>query len=208
MSLRHADPERETITGDTVVFDDLTDAFVAIKVAIPDAVAKEKNGVGWDALVASFVAASKSLSRFEMTDERRFATDYIKQNDVVVATVGLLRWRCQQAKKQASVVSMRGDKSGRETIRKCIEAARAMLAFKQLAESHKKRVAQRRLRLNATWEEARPMREAERQRRREEGAAKAKEERERRRAENRALHHDRLKSRYRSIGPGLRVRPA
>lgn len=207
MSLRHADPEREAITADTVVFDDLTDAFVAIKVAIPDVVAKEKNGVGWDALVASFVEASKALSRFEMTDESRFATDYIKQNDAVVATVGLLRWRCQQAKKQASIVSMRGDKSGRETVRKCIEAARAMLAFKQLAESHKKRVAQRRLRLNAAWEEAKPVREAERQRRFEEGSARAKEEKERRRAENRALHHDRLKSRYRRVGSGLRVRP-
>lgn len=207
MSFRHADPVRESIAEGTVVFDDLTDAFVAIRVAIPDEVAKEKNGVGWDALVVSFVEASKALSRFEMTDESRFATDYIKQNDAVVATVGLLRWRCQQAKKQASIASMRGDKSGRETVRKCIEASRAMLAFKQLAESHKKRVAQRRLRLNAAWQEAKPVREAERQRRFEEGSARAKEEKERRRAENRALHHDRLKSRYRRVGSGLRVRP-
>lgn len=207
MSLRHAHPQREGVTEESVVFDDLTDAFVAIAQMLPPMIAEEKNGVGWESVVKDFLAMSQALSRFEMTDESRFATDYIKQNDAVVATVGLLRWRCQQAKKQASIASMRGDKSGRETVRKCIEASRAMLAFKQLAELHKKRVAQRRLRLNAAWQEAKPVREAERQRRFEEGSARAKEEKERRRAENRALHHDRLKSRYRRVGSGLRVRP-
>jgi hypothetical protein len=197
MSLRNAHPERKTIAADTVVFDDLTDAFVAIPPVMPSLIAQEKNGIGWDAAVAAFVEMSKSLSRFEFTDQARYATDYIKQSDATAATLDLLKWRCSQAKKSAAIASLNGKPEARGHVSGLKECSRAIAHFMKLAEMLRERVRERRRQLNVEWNEAAPLR----QERRERAADERAERRAIRKAENRALYHDRLKSGDRSIGP-------
>lgn len=197
MSLRHAHPERKSIAADTVVFDDLTDAFVAIPPVTPPVIAQEKNGIGWDAAVAAFVEMSKSLSRFEMTDEARYATDYIKQSDATTAMLDLLKWRCSQAKKVAAAASLNGTPEARGYVARAKECSRALARFITLATMVRERVKDRRKQLNVAWEETIPQREAQRERSADERA----ERRAIRKAENRALHHDRFKRGDGGIGP-------
>lgn len=198
MSLRHAHPDRKAIAADTVVFDDLTDAFVAIPPVMPPVIAQEKNGIGWDAAVLAFVEMSNSMSRFEMSDETRYASDYIKQSDATVAMLDLLKWRCTQAKKNAAIASLNGKPEARGYASRTRECYRAIARFITLARMLRERVRDRRKQLNVAWEETIP----QRQERRERAADERAERRAIRKAENRALHHDRLKGEDRSVGPG------
>lgn len=201
MSLRYAHPERDGITEESIVFDDLTDAFIAIEPIIPAMVAEEKNGVGWETLVSAFVAMSKALSRFEMTDESRFATDYTKESDVMAAVLGLLKWRCSQAKSGAAAASLKGTPEARGHVRRCSECYRAMLHLKKLTDMMRKRVVARRAELNRAYEEASPMRAQKR----EERYLSIREQRAISKAENKAkwsARHDGLEGRDGGIGTG------
>lgn len=202
MSLRHAHPDREDITNDTVVFDDLTDVFVLIKSVMPDSIAEKKNGVGWDTLVDSFVSLSNALSRFEYADISAYATDYAKRNDALIAEMDLLRWRCSQSKTASASASITGSEHARGHASRCNECIRAMMRFKHLAAMMRSRVTRRRAELNREWREAKPLRE-QRRKEEEDRRAASKEERRRRNSEEwRRLNHDRFERDHGIVGTG------
>lgn len=150
MSLRHKEPDREEITIETVVFDDLADLLIELRAVIPESIIPERNGVGFDTLVESFVQMSTAIARFEATDEGRHITDYTRLSDEAATHLDLLRFRVSKYKEALAKRIIAGDVRGSRA--KAINCLSTMTLMRRTMAMMRSKAVRERERTNKEWD--------------------------------------------------------